>query len=804
MGVRNDFCIDDKWGFIDTFDDSLISGDYSSFDVLNVRIPHTVKELPFHYFDEHEYQMVSAYVRDLEAPKEWEGKAVIITFEGVAHDACLYVNGNEVCSHHCGYTAFSADISEYLKFGDNNKILVKVDSRESLNVPPFGFVIDYMTYGGIYRDVKLSIRNKTYIEDVFIKTDIDFSNKIAVTTSDITLSGDTASMKVRQAVRPKDEGEFLPAGNPVFIDKTLINQTYKFDIDDIKLWDIDNPNLYEVLTELVDKDGNVVDDRVDVYGYRKAVFKKDGFYLNNNRVLIRGLNRHQAYPYVGYAMPKSMQVMDAKILKSELGLNAVRTSHYPQDQKFISACDELGLMVFTEFPGWQHIGDEKWKKQALANVGEMITQYRNHPSIILWGVRINESVDDDELYTKTNDEARRLDPTRQTGGVRCYKKGSFLEDVFTYNDFSHDGKKPGCEKKSAVTPDVNKPYMISEYNGHMYPTKSYDWEEHRFEHARRHANVLDEVIAKGDICGSFGWCMSDYNTHKDFGSGDRICYHGVTDMFRNPKQAAFVYAMQQDEIPVLELSSSMDIGEHPGCNRGEIFIYTNADSVKMYKNDVFIKEYTNADSPYKHLKHGPIRVDDYIGSTLEENEKMSHKQAETVKSLLNDVARTGLYGMTKSMYLKAGKCMLLYGMKMEDAVALFNKYIGNWGGTSTAYKFEAIKNGNVVKTTIKTPMTKRVLQTNVSHTELKEDYTYDVALVRISLTDEYGNVLPFANDALVLKCEGCIELIGPEIVSLQGGMFGTYVKTTGEAGRGRLTITTATGEYKKIDFNVTI
>jgi beta-galactosidase len=248
----------------------------------------------------------------------------------------------------------------------------------------------------------------------------------------------------------------------------------------------------------------------------------------------------------------------------------------------------------------------------------------------------------------------------------------------------------------------------------------------------------------------------------------------------------------------------MDIGEHPGCNRGEIFIYTNADSVKMYKNDVFIKEYTNGDSPYKHLKHGPIRVDDYIGSTLEENEKMSHKQAETVKSLLNDVARVGLYGMTKSMYLKAGKCMLLYGMKMEDAVALFNKYIGNWGGTSTAYKFEAIKNGNVVKTTIKTPMTKRVLQTNVSHTELKEDYTYDVALVRISLTDEYGNVLPFANDALVLKCEGCIELIGPEIVSLQGGMFGTYVKTTGEAGKGRLTITTATGEYKKIDFNVTI
>lgn len=128
---------------------------------------------------------------------------------------------------------------------------------------------------------------------------------------------------------------------------------------------------------------------------------------------------------MGYAMPASIQRMDAEVLKKELGLNAVRTSHYPQSQEFINRCDELGLMVFTEIPGWQHIGDEAWKAQAVENVKDMVIQYRNHPSIILWGVRINESQDDDEFYRRTNAIAHKLDDTRQTGGVRAHKRAVF-------------------------------------------------------------------------------------------------------------------------------------------------------------------------------------------------------------------------------------------------------------------------------------------------------------------------------------------------------------------------------------------
>ena len=105
------------------------------------------------------------------------------------------------------------------------------------------------------------------------------------------------------------------------------------------------------------QNGNILDENVTLFGFRTAVFLKDGFYLNGKKVKLRGLNRHQSYPYVGYAMPESMQKRDADILKNELGVNAVRTSHYPQSRHFVERCDELGLLVFTEIPGWQHLGD---------------------------------------------------------------------------------------------------------------------------------------------------------------------------------------------------------------------------------------------------------------------------------------------------------------------------------------------------------------------------------------------------------------------------------------------------------------
>ena len=287
--------------------------------------------------------MLCGYRRHFMAPEAWQGKSVELTFEGVAHDAVVYVNGTEVKAHHCGYTAFSVELAKYLKYGEDNVLAVRVDSRENLNIPPFGYAIDYMTFGGMYREVYVQVRNKTHLADVFVKPQI---HPLQVTT-EITVQNISDGITLQQEIRKKGEGAYSPLGQkPV---KQTNVQTV-FPVQEICLWEPENPHLYEIRTSLW-KNGEMIDARVDITGFREAGFRKDGFYLNGKKLRLRGLNRHQSYPYVGYAAPASMQIFDADILKKELGVNAVRTSHYPQSQDFIRRCDEIGLLVFTEFPG---------------------------------------------------------------------------------------------------------------------------------------------------------------------------------------------------------------------------------------------------------------------------------------------------------------------------------------------------------------------------------------------------------------------------------------------------------------------
>lgn len=803
--------LNDDWLFTEQFEDSLVAPEYPENTLQPVRLPHTCKETPFHYFDESLYQMVSGYRRHLLIPKDWQGKRILLTFEGAAHDSTVFCNGKKVGEHHCGYTAFTVDLTDNVLYGQDNLLCVRLDSRENLNVPPFGYVIDYMTYGGIYRDVRLEVKEKVSLSDIFVHTAIDFRSSpvTAQITSEITLTESDENVTIRQYYMPKNTAAGQGSWN-LFCEQTVSADTtcdkeiaLTAAITDPLLWDTEEANLYILKTQLY-QDNTLLDETETTFGIREAVFKKDGFYLNGRKLRIRGLNRHQSFPYVGYAMPKSMQRLDADLLKKELGLNAVRTSHYPQSHYFLERCDELGLLVFTEFPGWQHIGDDAWKAQAVANAEDMIRQYRNHPSIILWGIRINESPDDDAFYEKTNAVAHKLDPSRPTGGVRAMKKSHLLEDVYTYNDFLHDGEMPGCDPKKKVTSDMEKPYLISEYNGHMYPTKAFDNEERRSEHAIRHANVLDAVAGQSDIAGSFGWCMFDYNTHKDFGSGDRICYHGVMDMFRNPKLASNIYACEQEQTPVLEITSSMDIGEHPGCNRGNIYILSNADSVKMYKNDRFIKEYLPEMSPYKHLKHGPILIDDFIGDSFAQNERFRPKHAKEITDAMNLVARGSLNHIPKRLYLTALKLLLIYHIDFAEVTRLYTKYIGDWGGTATIYRFDAIKDGKVVKSVTKEPVREIRLEAEADHTILTEQHSYDVALVRIRAVDDHGNVLPFYQEPVRLITEGDISIIGPDTIALQGGMGGTYVKSTGRSGQGTLLLQSLTAGEVRIPFQIKI
>ena len=220
----------------------------------------------------------------------------------------------------------------------------------------------------------------------------------------------------------------------------------------------------------------------------------------------------------------------------------------------------------------------------------------------------------------------------------------------------------------------------------------------------------------------------------------------------------------------------------------------------MYKNDRFIKEYKREDSPWKHLPHGPLVIDDYIGDAIEKDEHFTTAQGKGIKDALNATARYGLSHLPKSVYVMALKMLLLYHMKPTDAVVLYNRYIGDWGGTSTTYRFEAMSDGGVTAELIKKPMTKVVLFAQADHTGLQEKSTYDVAAIRIEARDEYGNLLSFFNEPVSFEVSGPVELIGPSVISLEGGMGGTYIKTTGESGEARLVIRNAQTEPVELHF----
>lgn len=770
------------WEFTETWTDDFAVG-AGTFPC--VELPHTVRELPLHYADSESYQMICGYRRVLEFTKEFVGKRLFLQFDGAAHIATVYINGTEAACHRCGYTAFRVEITNLVRSG-TNFIAVKLDTTENPEVPPFGFVIDYLTYGGLYREVWLDVREEYLISNLYITTPATDSIHLEITAE----HPGTCSYLV----------EVLDEAGYILLNKRTWDDVMDIPIPGAHPWSISDPYLH-TLVVCLEKDGEILDRQTVRFGFRTLEWKANEFLLNGEKIFLRGLNRHQCWPYVGYAVPERLQREDARILKEELGCVIVRTSHYPQSKHFIDECDRLGLLVFTEIPGWQHVGDECWQDISVETTREMVLQYRNHPSIVFWGVRINESQDFDDFYRRTNEMARLLDPSRPTTGVRFIEQSSLLEDIYSYNDFSHTGANPGVKSKKSVTPDVKKGLLITEHNGHMFPTKSFDLWQKRQEHALRHARVQNDAAADNQHIGCIGWCMFDYNTHKDFGSGDRICYHGVLDAFRNPKLAAAVYASQQDTVPVLAVSSPMDIGDYPAGNIGQVYAFTNADEVRLYKNGLYVSTLGKADFPA--LPHSPLVLEDTIGDLLITQEGFDKAKSDLLKKALNSAAKYGLAGMPKADLARMGYAMVRYKMNFKDGVALYGKYVGNWGGESTVWRFDAVTGGEVVASVTCCPSTKLHLEAKASHTTLKETATYDMAAVRIRVLDEFGNVAPYAHLPVRLEMEGAARLVGPDAVTAEGGMCGTYVRTIGETGSARLTISAHGLEPVQIEFTVT-
>ena len=765
------------WLFAPTFDPALVRPECPELSLTPVRLPHTVKPLPYNYCNENDYQRLCGYRREFFAPKEWLGRTVLLTFGAVAHDATVFCNGRRLFHHGCGYTAFTVDLTSALHLGKKNVVAVRCDSREDLNIPPFGGSIDYLTYGGIYRAVSLDIKEPAYLRDVFVEARAEGDFRIYTATV-----GETVGCTLQAEIRS-------PAGSrAVYRGELALPITGT--LNGVHPWSIEHPTLYTLTVKLIRPGTSglpdrVLDEKTVRFGFRTVQFVAGGLYLNGQRVVLRGINRHQSYAYQGYAMPDSIQRLDAQLLKKQLGCNAVRLTT-PPSPAFLDACDELGLLVFVEMPGWQHVGDDIWKAQALQNCREMVCQCRSHPSIFLWGVRVSGSADDESFYKRTNETVRRLDPTRPTAGTRSTRRSQLLEDVYAYADYSYHGRGVGCEARTAVTPDTRKGYLISEFEGAQFPAKPFDDEPHRLAQALRYAAVLNDTIAQQGVAGSFGWCMTDYNTHREFGSGDRISYQGVMDMFRSPKLSAAVYASQKTPRSpsdiVLEVSSSMALGDHPGGFAGACWAFTNAESLRLYRDNDFVAEFTpDRRGRFAALPHPPIEIHDFVGLLLEKYEGLDRTAAPQVAAILNEMRRD-------SMELSPLSRARMYSLRLSwnELVQLYYKYIGVLGSPAAVYRFEAVWHGRAVRTVVKEPVQSVRLECTVHNPILTDGPTWDCAAVILRAIDQNGNLLPYCGEAVQLRAEGPLRILGPSVVPLRGGMAGTYLATTGEAGPAKL------------------
>lgn len=742
------------------------SANYAFFDDFKkVQIPHNVKDIPLNYFDEKMYQFKSLYRRTIRVLPSMQKKEKYLVFEGVAHIAKVYVNEELVYTHVGGYSKFEVDLTNYLTKLTDYIITVEVDSNEHEGCAPFGGVVDYLCFGGIYREVYLKLQDKAKLVSTYIKTNNTIDTNI--------IEFDIETKNISE-LEIEIEGKKVEYN----VDKEI--DTYSFDIKDLnlQLWDIENPKLYDCKIRCYNG-YDLKEDLEYTFGIRKAVFTKDGFYLNNKKIKLHGLNRHQSYPYCGYAASKEAQYDDAKILK-DLGVNIVRCSHYMQSKHFLDMCDKLGILVFEEIPGWQHIGEKAFMQNSYQNVKDMILTDRNHPSIILWGVRINESADSSEFYKNTNMLAHRYDSERQTGGVRNFVKSELLEDVYTYNDFSHEGKNVILLDKKKVC-DIDKPYLVTECNGHMFPTKSYDNESRRLEHALRHMRIYDKANELDGLSGAISWCMSDYNTHKDFGSGDMICYHGVLDIYRNPKLASYAYKSQKEDEYVLEVSSSLNIGEYDAGQIGDVYIFTNLDKVRVSllnnQSKTFICELDKSTSPFKNLKHPPFVLSDFVGDRLMLEEGFSKKYSDIAKKLFKAVSKHGT-NVDIVNKIRMVRLMTKYHLNLDKATSLYFKYASLWGKENTKVVFEGIKDGVVVKTVVKEEVKQTKYNFNLTSDKLVVDKTYSQTKLTITKTDQNGNILPYSFDSFKVECTDGLEIVGPSSVSLVAGQLSIWFRTT--------------------------
>ena len=630
------YALDQDWLFGGVYATGSEAPGYSESGFAAITLPHTVVPLSWGNWDHTSWEQVWIYRKHFSGAAVSGGR-VFVDFQGVMTNATVFLNGTQLGIHQGGYLPFCVELTEHIVAGDN-VLAVQVDGTVE-NVPPNNAAagagaVDYLQPAGIYRDAALRIVPEVFVSDVFAKP----TNVLTAPGLDalVTLdAGAVPSGPVTIAVALSDASATVgSAAAQVTVAQTGPTQhtVSVGPVSGIGLWSPDSPTLYTV-SVTVTAPGGAAHTFTTRTGFRTAEFRVDGFYLNGARLQVFGLNRHQLFPYTGMAAPARLQRRDAEILRDDLNCNMVRCSHYPQSEWFLDACDELGLMVWEEPPGWGYVGqDEQFQALVVQNMQDLVLRDRSRPSVIVWATRLNETTTEssrstgpanEALYRQTGQVVADEDGTRQsTGAMNDYSLSGWDQQVFAYDDYNNVNNQDARLNPPITDANGNQPpYLVSESVGALDGSPTYRWIDPASTlslQAKLHAEVHSQAGAPG-YAGLLGWAGIDYASINGAninmvavltGAASRIWDNlktcGVLDPFRARKPGATVYQAQTPSgaAPVVLPALFWDAGSTP---MSQAIVFTNCPGLKVSVGGSTLSASSQA-AAFPHLANAPWYV----------------------------------------------------------------------------------------------------------------------------------------------------------------------------------------------------
>ncbi|WP_233565224.1 glycoside hydrolase family 2 protein [Aquimarina sp. AD10] len=546
-----------------------------------VSIPHTLKLVSYELdsisegWEQKKYLREYGWYRKTVTIAENSNKKVFLEFEGVHNATELWVNGKKVGNHNInGYISFHFDITDHVKFGQDNLIVIKADNRFDKTIAPDPHRTDYVKFGGLYRDLYLVTTNKVHVTYNWDK----FDAGVHITTPTVNKKNGTVSIKTsvtNQNNTSKNckiitkiinaEGYVLKkiiqqikiAANT---DHTF-RQTTSITDDDFHTWSPDIPYLYRV-NSVIYENNKPVDFVENNFGFRTfKLVEGKGFVLNGEPIFLIGVNRHQNYPNIGDAVPNSFHYNEALQYK-KAGMNIIRLSHYTQDDEFLKACDELGLLVYEEPPTWIEWGDKLWFSKLESATRTMIRNHRNHPSIVFWGAGINHRGPVPQMQHVTKEE----DPFRLTASASSPWNGiinSGITDVYATMDYNRTQ------------------FAESDFEMVMEHGSSPNAESNQF-HISRYKGSKKNIAA-------IAWLGADYNhlqKNDNQFTRDFMTNYAVLSAYRVPKPVYYWYQSELVPTPIVH------IADETASKNGKIRVYSNTQEVALYHNEKLIGKQT--------------------------------------------------------------------------------------------------------------------------------------------------------------------------------------------------------------------